>query len=107
VEERIQELIEDGTILIDTQQAVAGQVNGIAVYELGDYRFGRPSRITARVSLGRGQVMSIEREIQMSGKIHSKGFAIVSGYLNGKYGQERPLALTASIGFEQTYNEVD
>lgn len=107
VEERLQQMIDDGTILIDTSEAVVGQVNGIAVYELGDYRFGRPSRITARVSLGRGQVMSIEREIQMSGKIHSKGFAIVSGYLNGKYGQERPLALTASIGFEQTYNEVD
>ena len=107
IEERLQRLIEDGTIFIETRDAVVGQVNGIAVYELGDYRFGRPSRITARTSLGRGQVVSIEREIQMSGKLHSKGFAIINGYLHGKYGQERPLALTASIGFEQTYDEVD
>src|SRR3970282_3040211 len=102
VEERIQELIEDGTILIGTQQAVAGQVNGISVYELGDYRFGRPSRITARVSLGRGQVVSIDREIQLSGRLHNKGFAIVNGYLHGKYDQERPLSLTAYIGFAHT-----
>lgn len=107
VEERIQELIEDGTILIDTQSAVIGQVNGISVYDLGDYRFGRPTRITARVSLGRSGVLNIEREIQMSGRIHSKGFVIIIGYLNGKYAQERPLSLTASIGFEQTYDEVE
>jgi predicted ATP-dependent protease len=107
IEERVQELIEDGTILIDTEGEVLGQVNGISIYELGDYRFGRPSRITARCSLGRGQVVSIEREIQMSGRIHSKGFAILSGYLHGKYAQERTLALTATIGFEQTYDEVD
>lgn len=107
VEERIQELIEDGTIMIDSAGEVVGQVNGISVYDLGDYRFGRPSRITARVSMGRGQVMNIEREIQMSGRIHSKGFLIVQGYLNGRYAQERPLALSASIGFEQVYDEVE
>ncbi len=107
IEERVQELIEDGTIVIDTEDAVTGQVNGISVYEIGDYRFGRPSRITASVSLGRGQVVSIEREIQMSGRIHNKGFAILSGYLHGKYAQERTLALSASIGFEQTYDEVE
>ncbi len=107
IEERVQQLIDEGTILIDTEAAVVGQVNGIAVYELGDYRFGRPSRITARVSLGRGQVVSIEREIQMSGRIHNKGFAILNGYLHGKYAQERLLALSASIGFEQTYDEVE
>lgn len=107
IEERMRELIEEGTILIDTSGEVAGQVNGISVYDLGDYQFGLPSRITARVSLGRGQVVNIEREIQMSGRIHSKGFAILNGYLHGKYAQERPLALSATIGFEQTYNEVD
>jgi lon-related putative ATP-dependent protease len=107
VEERVQEVIEDGTILIDTDGAVAGQVNGISVYELGDYRFGRPSRITARVSLGRGQVVSIEREIHLSGPIHNKGFMILNGYLQGKFAQERPLSLGASIGFEQTYDEVE
>ncbi len=107
LEERVQELIEEGTILIDTEQGVVGQVNGISIYDLGDYRFGRPSRITARTALGRGQVVNIEREIQLSGRIHNKGFLIVSGYLTGKYGQERPLALSASIGFEQTYDEVE
>ncbi|MEX1254123.1 MAG: ATP-binding protein [Dehalococcoidia bacterium] len=107
IEERVQDVIEEGTILIDTDGAVVGQVNGISVYDLGDYRFGRPSRITARTALGRGQVVNIEREIHLSGRIHSKGFMIVSGYLTGKYGQERPLALSASIGFEQTYDEID
>jgi predicted ATP-dependent protease len=107
VEERVQEVIEDGTILIDTDGAVAGQVNGISVYELGDYRFGRPSRITARVSLGRGQVVSIEREIHLSGPIHNKGFLTLNGYLQGTFAQERPLSLGASISFEQTYDEVE
>jgi len=107
VEERVQEVMEDGTIMIDTAGAVAGQVNGISVFDLGDYRFGRPSRITARVSLGRGQVTSIEREIHLSGPIHNKGFLILSGYLQGKFAQERPLSLGASIGFEQTYDEVE
>jgi lon-related putative ATP-dependent protease len=107
IEERVQDVIEEGTILIDTDGGVVGQVNGISVYDLGDYRFGRPSRITARAALGRGQVLNIEREIQLSGRIHNKGFLIVSGYLTGKYGQERPLALSASIGFEQTYDEIE
>jgi predicted ATP-dependent protease len=107
VEERIQSVIEEGTILIDTSGEVVGQVNGISVYDLGDYRFGRPSRITARVSLGRGQVVNIEREIQMSGRLHSKGFVTLNGYLHGTYGRERQLSLSASIGFEQTYDEVD
>lgn len=107
IEERVQEAIEDGTIMIDTAGEVVGQVNGISVYELGDYRFGRPSRITARVSLGRGQVLNIEREVQMAGRIHNKGFLILNGYLQGKFAQERTLALGASIGFEQTYDEVE
>jgi lon-related putative ATP-dependent protease len=107
IEERIQSVIEDGTIVIDTEGSVVGQVNGISVYDLGDYRFGRPSRITARVSLGRGQVVNIEREIQMSGRLHSKGFVTLNGYLNGTYARERQLSLAATIGFEQTYDEVD
>jgi lon-related putative ATP-dependent protease len=107
IEERVQDLITDGTILIDTKAAVPGQVNGISVYDLGDYRFGRPSRITASISLGRGQVVSIEREMQMAGRIHNKAFAILSGYLHGRYAQERALALAASIGFEQVYDEVE
>jgi Lon-like ATP-dependent protease len=77
------------------------------VYWFGDYQFGRPSRITARTSLGRGQVTNIEREVQLSGKLHNKGFMILNGYLHGKFAQDRPLSLTASLVFEQTYSEVD
>lgn len=107
LEERVRELIESGTIRIATDAEVIGQVNGIAVYDLGDYAFGRPSKITARVSLGRGQVVNIERAIEMSGRIHSKAFMILNGYLHGKYAQDRLLSLSASIGFEQTYDEVE
>jgi predicted ATP-dependent protease len=74
---------------------------------MGDHAFGRPSRITATVSLGRGQLVNIERETQLSGKIHNKGFMILNGYLQGKYGRDKPLSMSASIGFEQTYSEVD
>ena len=106
-EERLQELIEKDTIHIATDGRTLGQVNGLAVYSLGDHSFGKPSRITARVSLGRGQMINIERETEMSGKIHSKGFMILTGYIQGKYGYDKPLSLSASIGFEQTYSEVD
>ena len=106
-EERIREMIEDGTIHISTEGKAVGQVNGLAVLSIGDHAFGSPSRITARVSIGRGQLVNVERETQMSGKIHDKGFMILTGYLQGKYGQDRPLSLSASIGFEQTYSEVD
>ena len=106
-EERLQELMEEGTIRITTEGSAVGQVNGLAVLAVGDHVFGKPSRITARVSLGRGQVVNVERETHMSGKIHDKGFMILTGYLQGKYGHDKPLSLTASIGFEQTYSEVD
>ena len=106
-EERVRELIETGTIHIATQGGVVGQVNSLAIYSIGDHSFGKPSRITARASLGRGQVVNIERETQLSGRIHHKGFMILTGYLQGKYGQDKPLSLSASIGFEQTYSEVD
>ena len=87
--------------------AVVGQVNGLSVYDLGDYSFGRPSRITARVSMGRGQVINLEREIQKSGPSHSKGFLILNGYLNGKFAHRQPLSFAASLTFEQVYDEVD
>jgi lon-related putative ATP-dependent protease len=106
-ESRLQELIELGTINIATSGKATGQVNGLAVYSIGDHSFGKPSRIIARVSIGRGNVLNVERETQMAGKIHNKGFMILTGYLNGKYGQDGPLSLSASIGFEQTYSEVD
>ena len=106
-EERLQELIESGTIHITTDGQAAGQVNGLAILSTGDHSFGKPSRITARVSLGRGQVINVERETRMRGKIHDKGFMILTGYLHGRYGRDNPLSLSASIGFEQTYSEVD
>lgn len=107
IEERVHEFIERGTIKVDTKGAVVGQVNGLSVFDLGDYAFGRPSRITARVSMGRGQVVNIEREVQKSGPSHSKGFMILQGYLNGQFAHRRPLSFAASIAFEQVYDEVD
>jgi len=107
LEERIRELVQEGTIMIDVDGAKPAQVNGLSIVELGDYRFGRPARVTARVSLGRGTVESIEREIELSGPIHSKGFLILSGYLAEQYAQEWPLALKATIAFEQSYDEIE
>jgi predicted ATP-dependent protease len=103
----MQELIEERTLAIDLEGERVGQVNAVSVADFGDYRYGIPSRVTARVALGRGAIESIEREIELSGRIHSKGFLILSGYLAGQYGQESPLALKATITFEQAYNEID
>ncbi|MFH1141600.1 MAG: ATP-binding protein, partial [Chloroflexota bacterium] len=105
-EERLQEFFNDGTIKIDTDGAVVGQINGMSVIDMGDYAFGRPVRIIARTALGRGQV-SIDREAQLTGRTHNKGFFILTGYVMGKYGQDKPLSFRSSIGFEQTYDEVE
>jgi lon-related putative ATP-dependent protease len=107
IEERIHEMIAEGTIDIDTGGERIGQVNGLSIADLGDYHFGMPSRVTARSSLGRGSIQSIEREIELSGPIHNKGFLTLSGYLQSQYAQEWPLALGATITFEQAYNEID
>jgi len=107
IEKKIQELIEENTIFIDTDGRKVGQVNGISVMELGDYTFGKPSRITASTYLGKGEIINIEREAKMSGRIHSKGILILSGYLGEKFAQDKPLALSASICFEQLYDEVE
>jgi predicted ATP-dependent protease len=107
IETRLRELIADGTILVDVEGAVLGQVNGLAVYQMGDFSFGKPSRITAKTFMGRGGIVNIERESKLSGKTHDKGVLILSGYLGGKYAQERPLSLSASICFEQSYDGVD
>jgi lon-related putative ATP-dependent protease len=107
LEERVRELVEDGTIVIATEGEQVGRVNGIAIADLGDYSFGRPARVSARVSLGRGGVESIEREIDLSGPIHSKGFMILSGYLAATYAQEWPLVLSATLTFEQSYDEIE
>ncbi|MBI3744012.1 MAG: AAA family ATPase [Chloroflexi bacterium] len=107
IAERITELIADGTFMVDVSGAVAGQVNGLAVYDVGDFAFGRPSRITARTFLGRGGVINIEREAKMSGRTHDKGVLILSGFLGSTYAQEQPLSVTASIAFEQSYEGID
>jgi predicted ATP-dependent protease len=107
IEKRIQELIAEGTVLVDVDGLVLGQVNGLAVYDMGDFSFGKPSRITAETFMGRGGIVNIERESKLSGKTHDKGVLILSGYLGAKYAQERPLSLSASICFEQSYEGVD
>ncbi|MBM3935005.1 MAG: ATP-dependent protease [SAR202 cluster bacterium] len=106
-EERMQEYIEENTIHIATEGSAVGQVNGLAVYSLGDYSFGKPTRITARAALGRGTMVNVEREARMSGRIHDKGFMILQGFLQGQYGQNKMLSLSASIVFEQSYSEID
>jgi len=107
MEERIREAIARGIIMVDTEGAVVGQVNGLAVLDLGEISFGRPSRITARTFLGQRGIVSIDRESQLSGKIHDKGVLTLSGYLGAKYAQDRPLSLSASITFEQGYEAVE
>jgi len=107
IEEKIQEMIDDGTILIDSDGKVVGQVNGLSVYNLGDYMFGKPSRITAKTSLGKAGIINIEREAEMSGPIHNKGVYILTGYLRGKYAQDKPITMSASLCFEQSYSGVE
>ena len=106
-EEKIQEQIDREHLLLDVSGKEIGQINGLSVYQAGNYTFGRPARITARTYLGKEGVINIEREAKMSGRIHSKGVMILTGYLGGKYAQETPLSLTASIAFEQSYGGVD
>jgi lon-related putative ATP-dependent protease len=107
LEERIGRLIAEGTLLVDTTGEAVGQVNGIAVLALGDYAFGRPSRITARTFAGKPGVLDIEREVKLGGPSHSKGVLILSGFVAGRHARERPLALAASLAFEQHYEEID
>lgn len=106
-EEHLQEMIADGKLMIDTKDRKVGQVNGLAVMSVGEYMFGKPSRITANTYMGKGGIVNIERETKMSGTSHSKGVLILSGYIGQKYAQEYPLALTASLTFEQLYGGVD
>ncbi|MFQ6033679.1 MAG: S16 family serine protease, partial [Candidatus Bipolaricaulia bacterium] len=107
IEEQIQEMIARGELLVDVEGAKIGQVNGLAVYELGDYSFGRPTRITANVFSGKDGVVNIEREAELSGKIHTKGLLILKGWLGEKFALDKPLSLSASITFEQSYSEID
>lgn len=107
IEDKVQALIEEGTIMIDSDGAVTGQANALSVYDVGDYSFGRPSRVTARVAVGRGKLLDIQREAKMGGPIHSKGVMILSGYLDGKYATDKPISMTATLAFEQLYEEVE
>jgi len=107
VEEKIQEMIDDGRIMIDTEGAEIGQVNGLSVYDIGEHAFGKPSRITARTSLGRSGVINVERDAELSGPTHNKGVAILSGYFRSRFAQDRPLVMDASITFEQSYGGID
>lgn len=107
MQERLQEMIARGTLCIDTSGRAVGQVNGLSVINLGDYLFGRPSRITASVSPGREGIIDIEREVSLGGPLHSKGILIVSGYLAHQYAQDKPLTLAARLVFEQSYEGVE
>lgn len=107
IRERLYEEIARRTLLIDTEEARVGQVNGLSVASLGHFSFGRPIRITARVRLGRGDVTDIEREVELGGPLHSKGVLILSGYLGARYVSDRPLALGATLVFEQSYSGVE
>jgi ATP-dependent Lon protease len=107
VEDKVQEMYDEGSILLDTTGTKVGQVNGLAVYDLGDHSFGRPSRITAETGVGRAGVINIEREAEMSGRIHNKGVLILEGYLRRMYAQDKPITVSASLCFEQGYSFVE
>ena len=106
-DELLLELVRDGTIMIDTDGWVIGQINGLAVINMGDYIFGKPARITAATFMGKAGIVDIEREVETGGYTHSKGVLILSGYIGRKYAQDIPLSLTASICFEQNYGGID
>jgi predicted ATP-dependent protease len=105
--DRAQETIARGLVLVDTEGSQIGQINGLSVIQLGSFSFGRPSRITARVRVGAGRVMDIEREVKLGGPLHSKGVMILWGFLAGRYALDVPLALAATLVFEQSYGGVD
>ncbi|MBI2361557.1 MAG: AAA family ATPase [Deltaproteobacteria bacterium] len=107
IEGEIRELIANGTILIDIEGKKVGQINGLSVIDIGSYAFGRPSRVTAGVAMGQAGIINIERESRLSGSIHDKGVLILSGYLRNRYGQDKPLAISASLCFEQSYSGVE
>ncbi len=107
IEQRLLDMVAEGTLMLDFDGERVGQVNGLSVIDLGDYAFGRPVRITASAGPGRGALVSIERETELSGHIHDKGFLILSGYLRGRYGAERRIALAANLTFEQSYEQID
>uniref|UniRef100_A0A7C6AGM9 endopeptidase La n=1 Tax=candidate division WOR-3 bacterium TaxID=2052148 RepID=A0A7C6AGM9_UNCW3 len=106
-EEKIQEMIKKDILMIQTKGRAVGQVNGLSVYQLGDYAFGRPTKITAKTSVGRAGIINIEREANLAGRTFNKGVLIISGFLRSRYAQDRPLSMDATLGFEQSYSEID
>jgi predicted ATP-dependent protease len=107
IETKLREIIEEGTLLVDTEGSRVGQVNGLSVLEIGGYMFGKPVRITATAALGKIGIINVEREANLSGRMHDKGIQIISGYLRRVFAQDKPLSLSASICFEQSYSGVD
>ena len=107
VEERLLETVDRGFILLDLKGEATGQVNGLAVVPMGDYWFGRASRVTAKTFAGRGGLTQIDREAKLTGRVHDKGVLILSGFLGDRYAAERPITLSASITFEQTYETIE
>lgn len=107
IEEKMREFITEGTILLDTEGSRVGQINGLSVLHMGDHVFGRPARVTATTSMGRSGIVNIEREAKLSGSTHDKGILILSGYLRQQYAQDKPLTLSASLCFEQSYSGID
>ncbi len=107
IQERINEMITEGTIMIDSKGEKVGQVNGLEVLNMGDFAFGKPARITASVSLGREGLIDIEREAKLGGRLHTKGVMILNGHMAEKYARDIPLSLSARLVFEQSYGEVD
>jgi lon-related putative ATP-dependent protease len=106
-ETKIREMVEQKLIFIDTEGGRVGQVNGLSVLEIGGYAFGKPVRITASVALGKAGIINVERESNLSGRFHDKGVQIISGYLRRTFAQNKPLSLSASVCFEQSYSGVD
>ena len=106
-DQKYSEMIEEKSLLIDTDGYKVGEINGLTVMTIGDYTFGKPAKITANTFMGKNGVINIEREVEMSGSTHSKGVLILRGYLGEKFAQDFPLSLTASLCFEQLYNGVD
>ncbi|UCD20158.1 MAG: AAA family ATPase [candidate division WOR-3 bacterium] len=106
-EDKIQEMIDNDVLMISTKGKAVGQLNGLSVYQLGNYSFGRPVRITAKTSLGKAGIINIEREANLGGRTYNKGVLILSGFLRSRYAQDQPMAIDATLGFEQSYSEVD
>ncbi|KAF0192198.1 MAG: ATP-dependent protease [Gammaproteobacteria bacterium] len=107
VRERVYQAIARGTLLIDTQGEKVAQVNALTVVDMGHFRFGQPSRVTARVRMGEGDVIDIEREVELGGPLHSKGVLILTGFLGSRYAQQFPLSVAATLVFEQSYGGVE